>query len=85
MAEAARLPSSSGLRSRSQYKTLIGLLASTALALRAAGSTRLCNKADVIWKDWLSWPFRQTKFGKSPFVPVDDSTRRALARYAKTT
>jgi len=61
MAEAARLPSSSGLRPQE------------ALAL---------NRADVDLKNGVL-AVRQTKFGKSRFVPIDESTRRALARYAK--
>ena len=78
MAEAARLPSSSGLRPIT-YKTLIGLLASTGLRPQEALAL---NKADVDLETGIL-AIRQTKFGKSRFVPVDDSTRRALARYAK--
>lgn len=78
MAEAARLPSSSGLRPIT-YKTLIGLLASTGLRPQEALAL---NKADVDLETGIL-SIRQTKFGKSRFVPVDDSTRRALARYAK--
>lgn len=78
MAEAVRLPSSSGLRPIT-YETLIGLLASTGLRPQEALSL---NKADVDLESGVL-AIRQTKFGKSRFVPVDDSTRRALARYAK--
>jgi site-specific recombinase XerD len=78
MAEAARLPSSSGLRPIA-YKTLIGLLASTGLRPQEALAL---NRADVDLENGVL-AIRQTKFGKSRFVPVDDSTRRALARYAK--
>ena len=78
MAEAARLPSSSGLRPIT-YKTLIGLLASTGLRPQEALAL---NKADVDLETGIL-AICQTKFGKSRFVPVDDSTRRALARYAK--
>jgi site-specific recombinase XerD len=78
MAQAAQLPSSSGLR-RITYKTLIGLLASTGLRPQEALAL---NKADVDLETGIL-AIRQTKFGKSRFVPVDDSTRRALARYAK--
>lgn len=78
MVEAARLPSASGLRPIT-YKTLIGLLASTGLRPQEALAL---NKADVDLETGIL-AIRQTKFGKSRFVPVDDSTRRALARYAK--
>jgi site-specific recombinase XerD len=78
MAEAARLPSSSGLRPIT-YKTLIGLLASTGLRPQ---EVLALNKADVDLETGIL-AIRQTKFGKSRFVPVDDSTRRALARYVK--
>jgi integrase len=78
MTEAARLPSSSGLRPIT-YKTLIGLLASTGLRPQEALAL---NKADVDLETGIL-SIRRTKFGKSRFVPVDDSTRRALARYTK--
>jgi integrase len=78
MVEAARLPSSSGLRPIT-YKTLIGLLASTGLRPQEALAL---NKADVDLETGIL-AIRQTKFGKSRFVPIDDSTRLALARYAK--
>ncbi|MBX8634776.1 MAG: tyrosine-type recombinase/integrase [Thermoplasmata archaeon] len=78
MAEAERLPSSSGLRPIT-YKTLIGLLASTGLRPQ---ETLALDKADVDLETGVL-AIRQTKFGKSRFVPVDDSTRQALARYAK--
>jgi integrase len=78
MAEAARLPSSSGLRPIT-YETLIGLLASTGLRPQEALAL---NKADVDLETGVL-AIRQTKFGKSRFVPFDDSTRRALVRYAK--
>jgi len=77
MAEAARLPSFSGLRPIT-YKTLIGLLASTGLRPQEALAL---NRTDVDLENGIL-AIRQTKFGKSRFVPVDDSTRRALARYA---
>ena len=35
----------------------------------------------MIWK--TAFAIRPTKFRKSRFVPIDDSTRQALARYAK--
>jgi site-specific recombinase XerD len=78
MAEAARLPSSSGLRPIT-FRTLIGLLASTGLRPQEALAL---NRADVDLQNGVL-AIRQTKFGKSRFVPIDESTRRALARYAK--
>jgi site-specific recombinase XerD len=78
MAEAARLPSSSGLRPIT-YTTLIGLLASTGLRPQEALAL---NKVDVDLDNGVL-AVRQTKFGKSRFVPIDDSTCRALVRYAK--
>lgn len=78
MAEAAQLPSSSGLRPIT-YKTLIGLLASTGLRPQEALAL---NRADVDLQNGVL-AIRHTKFGKSRFVPVEDSTRRALAHYAK--
>jgi site-specific recombinase XerD len=78
MAEAARLPSCSGLRPIT-YKTLIGLLAATGLRPQEALAL---NRSDVDLESGVL-AIRQTKFGKSRFVPIDDSTRQALARYAK--
>lgn len=78
MATAARLPSCSGLRPIT-YKTLIGLLAATGLRPQEALAL---NRADVDLQNGVL-AIRQTKFGKSRFVPIDDSTRQALARYAK--
>lgn len=78
MAEAARLRSFSGLRPIT-YKTLIGLLASTGLRPQEALAL---NRADVDLDSGVL-AIRQTKFGKSRFVPIDNSTRRALRRYAK--
>ncbi len=78
MAEATRLRSKAGLRSLT-YVTLIGLLAST--GLRPSEALEL-NISDVdLDKGILA--IRETKFGKSRFVPVTDSTRAALDRYAK--
>jgi integrase len=78
MAEAARLNSSAGLRSLT-YVTLIGLLASTGLR---PGEAVALDLPDVdLDKGVLA--IRETKFGKSRFVPVTDSTRVALERYAQ--
>jgi integrase len=78
MAEAARLPESKGPRAVT-YVTLIGLLSST--GLRPAEALAL-DGADVDLQNGIL-SIRQTKFGKSRFVPVSESTRAALARYAK--
>lgn len=78
MAEAARLPSPTGLRALT-YTTLFGLLATTGLR---PGEGLALDIADV---DLLSsvLAVRKTKFGKSRFVPVHESTRIALAHYAE--
>ena len=76
MAEAARLPSPSGLRS-SAYATLIGLLAATGLR---PGEALALDEADVDLRNGIL-TVRRTKFGKSRFVPVEESVRVALADY----
>ena len=75
---AARLPSPSGLRAQT-YATLFGLLATTGLRLSEALAL---DRDDVDLGAGLL-AVRRTKFGKSRFVPVHDSTRRALRRYAQ--
>jgi len=78
METAARLRSKAGLRSLT-YVTIIGLLASTGLR---PGEALALDMPDVdLDKGILA--IRETKFGKSRFVPVTDSTRAALERYAK--
>lgn len=78
MAEAAGLPSTNGLRGLS-LSTLIGLLASTGLR---PGEGPALELDDVDLHTGVL-TIRQTKFGKSRLVPIQDSTRDALARYAK--
>ncbi len=78
MTEASRLPSTTGLRALT-YGTLIGLLASTGIRPGEA-MTRDVHDVDLT-NGVLA--IRQTKFGKSRFVPVDESTRVALACYAQ--
>lgn len=74
---AAKLRSPHGLRALT-YVTLIGLLVSTGLR---PGEVLALDVLDVdLTHGILS--IRQTKFGKSRFVPVHESTRAALARYA---
>jgi integrase len=60
------------------YTTLIGLLAATGLR---PGEALALDKADVDLKDGIL-AVRESKFGKSRFVPLHDSARRALAEYA---
>ena len=76
--EAARLESPSGLRAQT-YATLFGLLAATGLRL---GEAIGLDRDDVDLRAGVL-AIRRTKFGKSRFVPVHDSTRRALQRYAQ--
>lgn len=78
MAQAARLHSRTGMRPLT-YATLIGLLVAT--GLRPGEAMRLdVSDIDLI-NGILS--IRESKLGKSRFVPVDESTRAALARYAQ--
>ncbi len=77
MAEAARLASPTGLRALT-YTTLIGLLTSTGLR---PGEALALGRSDVDLENGIL-AIRQTKFGKSRFVPVSDSTRAALQEYA---
>ncbi|MFC1707278.1 tyrosine-type recombinase/integrase [Planctomycetota bacterium] len=76
--EAARLPSPSGLRGRT-YSTLFGLLAAT--GLRHSEALAL-DRDDVDLRAGVL-AVRCAKFGKSRFVPVHDSTRKALRQYAR--
>jgi integrase/recombinase XerD len=76
--EAMRLPSASGLRAQT-YATLFGLLAATGLRLSEALAL---DRGDVDLRGGVL-AVRRTKFGKSRFVPVHESTRKALRRYAE--
>jgi integrase len=78
MVEASGLPSSTGLRALT-YSTLIGLLAATGLR---PGEALALDRSDVDLSNGIL-SIRQTKFGKSRFVPVEESTRVALERYAQ--
>ena len=76
--EAARLPSALGLRAHT-CATLFGLLAATGLRL---GEALTLDREDVdLCVGVLA--VRRAKFGKSRFVPIHDSTRTALRRYAQ--
>jgi integrase len=78
MAEAAQLASPRGLRALT-HVTLIGLLAATGLR---PGEALALDVPEVDLENGVL-AIRQTKFGKSRFVPVADSTRAALAHYAR--
>lgn len=78
MAEAARLHTHKGLRPFT-YKTLIGLFAATGLR---PGEGLSLDMGDVDFKNGIL-SVRESKMGKSRFVPVEASTSRALAQYAK--
>lgn len=78
MAEAARLPSHTGVRAQT-YSTLIGLLVAT--GLRPSEAIGL-DRSDVDLVNGIL-SIRESKFGKSRFVPIDESTRVALERYAQ--
>jgi integrase len=78
MATASRLHSCTGLRALT-YVTLIGLLAATGLR---PGEALALNVCDVDLQHGIL-AIRQTKFGKSRFVPIKDSTRAALVHYAQ--
>lgn len=78
MKEASRLASPTGLRALT-YTTLIGLLTATGLR---PGEALALNNSDVDLNNGIL-SIRQSKFGKSRFVPLADSTRAALVKYAK--
>ena len=74
--KASVLSSATGMRALS-YSTLIGLLVATGLRPSEAMSL---NDKDVDLNDGIL-SIRDSKFGKSRFVPVHESTRQALNRY----
>lgn len=78
MAAAGRLGPPGGLRPRT-YATLIGLLASA--GLRISEALRL-TRADFDAAGGLV-VVRETKFGKSRFVPLHPTATAALAAYAR--
>ncbi len=76
---ARRLRSPRGLRSRT-YETFFGLLAATGLRISEAlglDAVDVDQAAGVL-------TIRDTKFGKTRYVPVHRTTRAALQRYART-
>ena len=78
MAQAARLHSRTGIRALT-YSTLIGLLVAT--GLRPSEAIGL-DRSDVDLVNGIL-SIRESKFGKSRFVPIEESTRAALERYAQ--
>jgi integrase len=79
LAQAGQLPSASGLRGAT-FATLFGLLAASGLRL---GEALALDVADVDLGSGIL-AVRKAKFGKSRFVPLHDSTRQVLLRYAST-
>jgi len=73
---AAKLPSPLGMRGVA-FATLYGLLAAT--GMRVSEALGLDDEDVDLHAGVLR--VRRTKFGKSRFIPVHESTRRALARY----
>jgi putative ABC transport system substrate-binding protein len=68
-------------------RLVIGVLRSTSSAnILGADATFLQGLADAGFIEGknisIEWPVREAKFRKSRFVPLHDSTRLALARYA---
>jgi integrase len=76
---AQQLPSPKGLRAPT-YTTLFGLLLAAGMRLN---ETLNLDRTDVDLKLGILH-IRQTKFGKSRYVPVHPSTVEALKKYAKT-
>jgi len=75
---ARRVPSKQGLRSLT-YETLFGLLASTGLRI---GEALGLDDSDIDLDSGVL-TIRNTKFGKTRYVPVHRSTGRALSHYAR--
>lgn len=78
MGQAARLHSPTGMRAQT-YSTLIGLLVAT--GLRPGEAIKL-DRSDVDLVNAIL-SIRESKFGKSRFVPIEESTRVALERYSR--
>lgn len=77
IAVADRLRSASGLR-RGTFKTFLGLLTATGLR---PGEALALDVADVDLLGGILF-VRESKFGKSRFVPMDESAHAAMAEYA---
>jgi len=81
---ATKLPSYSGRRAYRgmrgvAFATLYGLLAAT--GMRVSEALALDDEDVDLHMGILR--VRRTKFGKSRFIPIHESTRRALARYVR--
>ena len=76
--EAARLPSPLGMRAHT-YATLFGVLAATGLRL---GEAIALDRKDVDLHSGVL-AVRRSKFGKSRFVPLENTTCAALKDYVK--
>lgn len=76
--QAGRLPSPLRLRAHT-YGTLFGLLATTGLRL---GEALALDRDDADLRSGVL-SIRRAKFGKSRFVPLHDTTRRALGRFVR--
>jgi integrase len=76
--EQARRSIREPLRAAS-YETLIGLLAATGLRI---GEAIKLDRSDIDWTDGVLL-VRESKFNKSRYVPLHDSTLQALERYAR--
>ena len=79
MAAAGRLRSATGFRCVT-FQTLIGLLAATGLR---PGEALALDVADVDLVGGVM-TVRDSKFGKSRYVPLDESARAALVAYAES-
>ena len=77
MAGAAKLPK--GKIRPWTYRTLLGLMASTGLR---PGEALALDMKDVDLQTGIL-TIRETKFGKTRFVPLSESTQAALADYAR--
>jgi integrase len=75
---AEKLPSPTGLRAWT-YATLLGLLAVTGMRL---GEALALDRGDVDLETGVV-TIRRTKFRKARLVPVHDTTREQLTRYAR--
>jgi len=78
MTRAAGLHSRTGMRALT-YSTLIGLLVATGLR---PGEAIGLDRSDVDLVNGIL-SIRESKLGKSRFVPIEESTRAALERYAR--
>lgn len=75
---ARQLPSATGLRAMT-YTTFLGLLAVTGMRM---GEAVKLDREDVDFSHGIL-TLRQTKFGKSRYLPLHTSTQQALSEYQK--